>query len=86
MIGDAIGKYDGIIINAAAYTHTSLAIHDALKAFAKPAVEVHMSNISEREWIRQKSIIGKACIGQISGFGKQSYFLALDALYNYLKH
>ena len=70
---------DLIIINPAAYTHTSIAIRDALAALNIPAIEVHLSNIYGREEFRQHSIIAPVCVGQISGFGKNSYLLALEA-------
>jgi len=77
--------FDGIIINPAAYTHTSIAIRDAFLAIKIPTVEVHLSNIYAREEFRQKSFIAPVCIGQISGFRKDSYTLALRALVNYLQ-
>jgi 3-dehydroquinate dehydratase II len=70
-------SYDGIIINAGAYTHTSVAIADAIAAIKTPAVEVHISNIFAREDFRHVSYLGKNCIGSISGFGLNSYELAL---------
>ena len=70
----------GIVINPAGYTHTSVALHDALLAAALPAVEVHLSNIFKREDFRHTSITGSACIGVVAGFGKESYNLAIRAL------
>ena len=81
----SMGKIDGIIINAGAYTHTSLAIADAIKAINIPTVEVHLSNIYSREEVRHKSFLSSCCIGQISGFGFYSYILAVYALINHLK-
>mgnify|MGYP000909575950 CR=1 FL=1 len=75
---------DGIIINPGAYTHYSIAIYDALKSIDIKAIEVHLSNIYMREKFRHKSITASACIGQISGFGFNSYKLAIDALVNIL--
>lgn len=84
-IQKAIGIFDGILINAGGYTHTSVAIRDAISAVGLPCVEVHMTNIHAREEFRHKSLIAPVCIGQISGFGKESYKLSLKALYDYLK-
>ncbi|MBE0477727.1 type II 3-dehydroquinate dehydratase [Candidatus Aerophobetes bacterium] len=75
----------GIIINPAAYTHTSVAIRDAILAVNLPAVEVHLSNIYKREEFRHISFIRPVCIGQICGFGALSYILALEGLVNFLK-
>ncbi|MFN8671664.1 MAG: type II 3-dehydroquinate dehydratase [Candidatus Sericytochromatia bacterium] len=69
--------YDGIIINAGAYTHTSISIHDAIKSIDKPVIEVHLSNIHAREEYRKKSFLSDVCLGQISGFGLKSYLMAL---------
>lgn len=84
-IGESQGVYDGLILNPAAYTHTSLAIRDALQAVTVPCVEVHLSNIQAREGFRHTSLTAAACIGQIAGFGARSYLLALDALLGHLK-
>jgi 3-dehydroquinate dehydratase-2 len=78
-------QYQGILINAGAYTHTSVAIADALKAVRIPTVEVHLSNIYQRESFRHHSYIAPVAIGQISGFGAQSYCLGLRALVGYLR-
>ena len=73
-------SYDGIILNAGGYTHTSVAIADAIKAIKSPVVEVHISNVFAREEYRHKSLIASECIGSISGFGLDSYRLALESL------
>lgn len=73
-------NYDGVILNAGAYTHYSYAIRDAISAIKIPVVEVHMSNIHAREEFRHHSVISSVCAGQIAGFGKASYLLAVDAL------
>ena len=84
-IQKASGVYDGIIINPAAYTHYSIGILDALKSVNIPAIEVHISNIHQREDFRKKSITAEGCIGQISGLGFEGYTLALRGLINLLK-
>ncbi|MDP2753515.1 MAG: type II 3-dehydroquinate dehydratase [Nitrospirota bacterium] len=78
------GDYGALIINPAAYTHTSIAIRDAIAAVDKPTIEVHLSNISKREEFRKKSFIIDVAVGQISGFGPDSYLLALRAAKNIL--
>jgi len=79
LIGRAKGRYDALVINPAAYTHTSVAIRDAIEASGTPTVEVHLSNIAAREAFRQRSLIAPVCRGQISGFGSASYRLGLEA-------
>ena len=84
-IHQARDKHQGIIINAGAYTHTSVGIRDALAGIQIPTVEVHLSNIYRREEFRHHSYIAPIALGQISGFGANSYILGLQALVNYLK-
>ena len=74
--------YDGIVLNAGAYTHTSRALGDCIRAVTTPVVEVHISNVHSREEFRHKSMISAACQGVIAGFGLDSYRLAVDALLN----
>jgi 3-dehydroquinate dehydratase-2 len=78
-IQDAAARYDALVINPAAYTHTSVAIRDAIEASGLPAVEVHLSNVHARETFRHTSLTAPKCVGQIAGFGPQSYLLGLDA-------
>jgi len=77
--------FDGIIINAGAYTHTSVAIRDAISGVKSPVVEVHISNILTRESFRHESLIGPACVGSIMGFGLDSYRLGIEAIKKYIK-
>ena len=84
-IQSAYGVFDGIIINPAAYTHTSVAILDALKAVMLPAVEVHLSDVSAREDFRQVSYAGMACLKTYAGYGFDGYRMAAEFLKNYLK-
>lgn len=76
----ARGTHDGIILNAGAYTHTSIALMDAIASVEVPAIELHLSNVHAREEFRHKSYIAKVCVGIICGFGARGYTLAMDAL------
>lgn len=84
-IQEAKNIFDGIVMNPAAYTHTSVAIRDAILAVSIPTVEIHISNIHTREEFRKTSLTAPACIGQITGFGINSYKLGLIAINDYLK-
>ena len=85
LIQDARNKYDGIIINAAAFTHTSVAVRDALDIFKKPIIELHISNIYKREEFRQKSLISDVATGGIFGLGADGYILAIIAMQKLIK-
>jgi 3-dehydroquinate dehydratase II len=78
-IQQAKGKFDVIVLNAAAYTHTSIALRDAIAAVGIPTIEIHLSNVHAREEFRHKSLIASVCCGQITGFGAKSYVLAVEA-------
>src|SRR6201996_8809239 len=78
-IQESKGKFGAIVINAAAYTHTSVALRDAISAVGVPTIEIHLSNIHAREEFRHKSLIAPVCVGQISGFGEKSYLFGLEA-------
>ena len=85
IIQDSIKNFDGIIINAAAFTHTSVAIRDALSIFKKPIIELHISNIYKREEFRQKSLISDIATGGIFGLGSDGYILAIISMQKLLK-
>ncbi|SVC77370.1 uncharacterized protein METZ01_LOCUS330224 [marine metagenome] len=85
-IHSAESEYDGLIINPAAFTHTSLALLDALRAISKPKIEIHLSNIYNREDYRKKSITSEGVNGLICGFGSLSYILAIEAINNLIKN
>ena len=86
IIQEAKKKYDGLIINAAGFTHTSVAIRDALAIFKKPSIELHISNIYKREEFRHKSMISDVVTGIICGLGANGYILAINAMHELLKH
>jgi 3-dehydroquinate dehydratase-2 len=83
-IGDARGACDGLLLNAGAFTHTSIALADAIVAVGLPAVEVHLSNPEAREVFRRRSRVARACVGKVTGFGGDSYVLALEGLVRHL--
>jgi 3-dehydroquinate dehydratase II len=83
-IGSARGHYEGVLLNAGALTHTSIALADALVAVGLPCVEAHLSNPEAREMFRRRSRIARACVGKVSGFGGDSYLLALEGLVRHL--
>jgi 3-dehydroquinate dehydratase-2 len=84
-IQEAKGTFDVIVLNAAAYTHTSIALRDAIAATGVPTIEIHLSNIHAREEFRHKSLIAGVCKGQIAGFGANSYLLGLEASVNIIE-
>ncbi len=86
LIQNSVDNYDGIIINAAAYSHTSVAIRDALNVFKKPIIELHISNIYKREEFRHKSLISSIATGGIFGLGTNGYILAINAMQDLLKN
>ena len=86
LIQEARKKYDGLIINAAGFTHTSVSIRDALAIFKKPSIELHISNIYKREEFRQKSLISAVVTGIICGLGANGYILAINAMHELLKN
>ncbi len=77
----AEGKYEGVVLNAGAYTHYSYAIRDAIASISTPVVEVHMSNVHAREEFRRKSVLTEVCKGEVLGFGKNSYKLAMESFW-----
>lgn len=83
---EAATKADGVIFNPAGYTHTSVALRDAVAAIGIPVIEVHLSNVYAREEFRKQSLIAPVCLGKITGFGWMSYLLALEALIEKLNH
>ena len=82
MLHQAEGVYDGILFNAGGYTHTSVALRDAVGAVSVPVIEIHISNVASREEFRHTSLIGATCIGTIAGFGLDSYRLGIEAMLN----
>jgi len=81
-VQEARGQWDVIVLNPAAYTHTSVALRDAIAAVGIPTIEIHLSNVHAREEFRHRSLIAPVCVGQILGFGADSYLLALEAAVN----
>ena len=82
---EAVEHFDGVLLNAAAYTHTSVALRDAVKAMGRPCVEVHLSNTAAREAFRHDSLIAPVCVAVVAGFGPNSYLLGLRGLIDYLR-
>lgn len=85
-IQEAKGTADAIVLNAAAYTHTSVALRDAISAVGIPTIEIHLSNVHAREEFRHKSVLAPVCRGLILGFGPMSYVLAVEAAVNVIRH
>ncbi len=85
LLSELRGRASGVLLNAGAYTHTSIALHDALRAIALPCVEVHLSNPDAREPFRRRSRIAPACLARVAGFGGESYLLALEGLVRHLR-
>ena len=85
LIHSALGTHDGIVLNAGAYTHTSIALMDAVKSVALPMIELHLSNVHAREPFRHKSYLAPVALGLICGFGAYGYVLGIDAILNHLK-
>ena len=79
---NAEGEYDGVLFNAGGYTHTSVALRDAIGAISVPVIEIHISNVAAREEFRHTSLIGATCVGTIAGFGLDSYRLGIEAMLN----
>ena len=79
---NAEGKYNGVLFNAGGYTHTSVALRDAIDAVSVPVIEIHISNVAAREEFRHTSLIGATCVGTIAGFGLDSYRLGIEAMLN----
>lgn len=84
-VQEAKGVFDAIVLNAAAYTHTSIALRDAIAAVGVPTIEIHLSNVHAREEFRHRSLIAPVCKGQITGFGANSYILGLEAAINVIE-
>ncbi len=84
-IHDARGRHDGIILNAGAYTHTSIALMDAISSVELPAIELHLSNVHARETFRHQSYIARVAVGLICGFGARGYVLAMDAMRDHVE-
>jgi 3-dehydroquinate dehydratase-2 len=84
LLHGAMGRCRGVVLNPGGYTHTSVALRDAVAAIGVPVVEAHLSNTDAREPFRRRSLVGAVCLGRVMGFGARSYFLALDALIEHL--